>query len=31
MTDDRGVPLPGLHPMNAEIMERFQAWKDSQK
>jgi len=28
---DRGVPLLGLHPMNAETMERYQAWKDSQK
>ncbi|MBD9454477.1 ribonuclease activity regulator RraA [Rhizobium sp. RHZ02] len=28
---DRGVPLPGLYPMNAETKERYQAWKDSGK
>ena len=28
---DRGVPLPGLCPMNAETKARYQAWKDSQK
>ena len=27
---DRGVPLPGLYPMNAETKVRYQAWKDSQ-
>lgn len=28
---DRGVPLPGLYPMNAETKARYEAWKDSQK
>ncbi|WP_113502012.1 ribonuclease activity regulator RraA [Rhizobium sp. SYY.PMSO] len=28
---DRGVPLPGLYPMNAETKARYQAWKDSQQ
>jgi len=28
---DRGVPLPGLYPMNAETKQRYQAWKDGQK
>ena len=27
---DRGVPLPGLYPMNAETKARYQAWKDAQ-
>jgi regulator of RNase E activity RraA len=27
---DRGVPLPGLYPMNAETKARYQAWKDKQ-
>ena len=27
---DRGVPLPGLYPMNAETKGRYQAWKDTQ-
>lgn len=27
---DRGVPLPGLYPMNVETKARYQAWKDSQ-
>ncbi|MBW9056344.1 ribonuclease activity regulator RraA [Rhizobium mesosinicum] len=27
---DRGVPLPGLYPMNAETKVRYQAWKDTQ-
>ncbi|GAA3098456.1 ribonuclease activity regulator RraA [Rhizobium viscosum] len=27
---DRGVPLPGLYPMNAETKVRYQAWKDAQ-
>lgn len=27
----RGVPLPGLYPMNAETKARYEAWKDSQK
>jgi regulator of RNase E activity RraA len=27
---DRGVPLPGLYPMNAETKARYQAWKDTQ-
>ncbi len=28
---DRGVPLPGLYPMNSETKVRYQAWKDSEK
>lgn len=28
---DRGVPLPGLYPMNAETKARYEAWKESQK
>lgn len=28
---DRGVPLPGLYPMNAETKARYQAWKDSRQ
>ncbi|EUC00396.1 Dimethylmenaquinone methyltransferase [Rhizobium sp. CF080] len=28
---DRGVPLPGLYPMNAETKARYQAWKDAQQ
>lgn len=28
---DRGVPLPGLYPMNAETKARYQAWKDDQQ
>ncbi|MBB3559830.1 regulator of RNase E activity RraA [Rhizobium sp. BK512] len=27
---DRGVPLPGLYPMNAETKARYKAWKDAQ-
>jgi regulator of RNase E activity RraA len=27
---DRGVPLPGLYPMNTETKARYQAWKDAQ-
>ena len=27
---DRGVPLPGLYPMNDETKARYQAWKDTQ-
>ncbi|MBH0239601.1 ribonuclease activity regulator RraA [Methylobrevis albus] len=27
---DRGVPLPGLYPMNAETKERYEGWKASQ-
>lgn len=27
---DRGVPLLGLYPMNAETKARYQAWKDAQ-
>lgn len=27
---DRGVPLPGLYPMNEETKARYQAWKDAQ-
>ena len=27
---DRGVPLPGLYPMNAETKARYQVWKDAQ-
>ena len=28
---DRGVPLPGLYPMNAETKARYEAWKEKQK
>lgn len=28
---DRGVPLPGLYPMNTETKARCEAWRDSQK
>jgi hypothetical protein len=24
----RGLPLPGLYPMNAETRARYQAWRD---
>ena len=27
---DRGVPLPGLYPMNDATKARYQAWKDAQ-
>jgi regulator of RNase E activity RraA len=27
---DRGVPLPGLYPMNEETRQRYDAWKASQ-
>ncbi len=27
---DRGVPLPGLYPMNDATKTRYQAWKDAQ-
>lgn len=27
---DRGVPLPGLYPMNVETKARYRAWKDAQ-
>ena len=26
---DRGVPLPGLYPMNEETRQRYDAWKAS--
>lgn len=26
----RGIPLPGLYPMNEETKARYQAWKDAQ-
>lgn len=28
---DRGLPLPGLYPMNAETKARYEAWKEKQK
>lgn len=28
---ERGVPLPGLDPMNAKTKAHYQGWKDSQK
>ncbi len=28
---DRGVPLPGLYPMNTETKARYLAWKDNQQ
>ncbi|MDX0284252.1 ribonuclease activity regulator RraA [Sinorhizobium meliloti] len=28
---DRGAPLPGLYPMNAETKARYEAWKENEK